>query len=54
MESKRRRRPQAVEEVEADAISNVAPTYRDVNAAAKASPVAQGGVSWPRARMQVG
>jgi hypothetical protein len=53
-ESKRRRRPQAVEEAETDyAIPTASPTRHDLTGA-KASPVPQVEVSWPRPRLQVG
>lgn len=55
VDSKRRRRLQAVEEAETDAIPTASPTRHDLTGAdTMASPVPQGGVSWPRPRMQVG
>lgn len=51
MESKRRRRPEAAEEPDTDALLTAAPTRRETTGA-EASPVPQG-VSWTRPRMQV-
>jgi hypothetical protein len=52
----KRRRPQAVEEAETDAIPMASPTLQDLTAVADAmaSPMSQVGVSWPRPRLQVG